>query len=172
MPRRGVWLVVTGVVLIWAGVAAAWAASPPAGAFAGDYKVTVQVTNTKGAPSHWIYEARPRCAGPCHAVTFRDRLASEKSWRSHSSTFRWNGKAYAVSRTLPKYADCRGKSGATVKKGYDVTSSLKFEVRVVTNGRVTQWSGTGRDNYVPNAAGRAHHCPAGAYLYSLKAAAQ
>jgi hypothetical protein len=172
MPRRRVWLAVTGAVLIWAGAAAARTANPPAGAFTGDYKVTVQVTNAKAAPSHWIYGARPRCAGPCHAVTFRDRLVSEKSWRSASPTFRWNGKAYAYSKTFPKYADCRARSGATVTKGYDVTSSEKFEIRAVTNGRVTRWSGTDRDSYVPNAAGRAHHCSAGVYLYSLKAVAQ
>ena len=172
MRRSGVWLAVAGAVLISAGVAVARAASPPAGAWASDYTVTVRVTNTKAAPTHWIYGTRPRCASPCHAVTFRFRLASEKTWRSGTSTYRWNGKAYALTKKFPTYADCRAKSGSTVKKGYDVTSSLKFEVRVVTNGRVTQWSGTGRDNYVPNAAGRAHHCPAGAYLYSLKAAAQ
>ncbi len=59
-----------------------------------------------------------------------------------------------------------------MKKGYDVTSSLKFQVRVVTNGRVVQWSVVGKDRYVPNAAGRAHHCAAGAYDYAFHGVAQ
>jgi hypothetical protein len=175
MPRSGVWLGVTGAVLIWVGVAvAARATNPPAAAFSGTYKVTIRTTNAKLATTHWIYAPRRRCAGPCYAVTFRQRLVSEKSWRSSLLAFRWKGTAYAFSRKLPKFADCRGRSGqgSAVKKGYDVTSSLKFVVHAITNGRVTRLSGTGKDSYVPNAIGRKHHCVAGAYLYKLSGVAR
>jgi hypothetical protein len=30
---------------------------------------------------------------------------------------------------------------------------------------VTRWSGTGKDSYVPNVAGRAHGCSLGEYDY-------
>ena len=86
--------------------------------------------------------------------------------------FHWNGKVYAFSKKFPKSADCVAKSGSTVKKGYDVTGTFKFQVRAVTKGRVTRWSGTGKDAYVPNAAGRLHHCTAGAYLYTQNAVAK
>ncbi len=161
------------MLLLWGGVAlGASAGNPPAGAFSGDYKLTVRATNAKVGPWRWIYGARPRCSGPCHAVAFRTRLVSEKSWRKGVVKFRWNGKAYSYSKTAPKLADCRGKSDSAVKKGYDVTSSLKFQVRAVTHGRVTRWSGTGKDSYVPNVAGRKHHCTAGEYDYTLRGVAQ
>jgi len=166
-------LAVIAAMLIWIGAAfGAHARNPLPGAFSGSYKVTVKATNTKATPTRWIYAARPSCSSLCHAVTFRDRLVSEKSWRKTAVTFRWNGKEYALSKKLPNYSDCRAKSGSTVKKGYDVTSKLQFRIRTVTSGRIVRWLGTGRDDYVPNAAGRKHHCTAGAYLYTLNAVAQ
>jgi hypothetical protein len=166
-------LALTCAALIWAGVAvAARAGNPIPGTFSGSYKVTIRVTNTKSTPSHWIFGAHPTCSSPCRAVSFRERLVSEKSWRKGTQTFRWSGKAYVVAKMLRKHADCVGKSGATVKKGYDVRSAERFRIHVVSGGRVTQWLGNGRDDYIPNAAGKAHHCTAGAYLYALKGVAQ
>lgn len=164
---------IASMLLLWVGAAfAAPAGSPPAGAFSGDYKVVIKVTNTKSTPSHWIYEPHPTCSSPCHAVSFRFRLTSEKSWRSSRVTLRWDGKAYSESRTVPAYTDCVSKSGKTVKDGYDVTISERIGIRTVTNGRVTAWRGTARDDYIPNATGRSQHCTPGAYLYALTGTAQ
>lgn len=173
MVAGGLRLAVIGVMLFWVGVAfGAREGNPPAGTFAGRYKITIRITNTRSTPTHWIYAAQPPCSSLCRAVSFRQRLVSEKSWRSTVLTFRWNGKAYALSKFFPTSADCRAKSGRTVKKGYDVTSSQQFRIRTVTDGRVVQWVGTGQDVYVPNAAGRQHHCVKGTYLYSLKGVTQ
>ncbi len=77
-----------------------------------------------------------------------------------------------TSETFQKVADCVSKSGGTVKKGYDGTSSQTFQVRAVTKGRVVRWSGGGKDSFVPNAVGRKQHCSAGAYHYTLSGVAQ
>ncbi len=172
MQGRGLRLAVFAAMFIWVGAAfGAPAGNPVRGSFSGNYKVTFKITNTKSTATHWIYGAQPRCASLCHAVTFRDRLVSEKVWRKTAQTYRWNGKVYVLAKVLPKDANCVGKSGATVKKGYDIHSRYTFNVRTVTNGHVTQWKGTGIDKYVPNAAGKKKQCTAGAYVFSINATA-
>lgn len=161
------------MLLLWGGVAfGASAGSPPAGTWSGHYKVTIKITNTRSTPSHWIYAAQPRCSSLCRALRFRQRLASEKSWRTAVLNLSWNGKAYTLLKKFPKSADCYPKSGGTVKQGYDVIGYQRFNSRTVSKGRVTRWSGTGKDSYVLNAKGRAHHCIAGVYLYAFTGVAQ
>ena len=59
-----------------------------------------------------------------------------------------------------------------MKKGYDVRGSYKLRVRVVSQGRVTRWTGSGKDVFVPNAAGRNRHCAGGTYVYAYTAVAR
>jgi hypothetical protein len=145
MPRGGISLAVAGAALICVGVAfAARTANPLPGTFSGDYKVTIKVTNAQHSkPTVWVYEVHPTCTNPCHAVSFRERLASANSFP--------NG---------------------VVKNGYDVLSRYGLFIREVTNGRVVHWNAIGKDKYVPNAAGRAHHCVAGEYDYAFNAVPQ
>jgi hypothetical protein len=137
--------------------------------FSGSYAVTFRVTNAKTfAPSHWIFAPKPACASPCAAVSFQQRLTTEKTWRKFVLTYKWNGSAYAIaSRTQRGIADCRSAAGTTVKTGYDVRSTSTLRPSKTTNGRVTSFTGANRDDYIPNATGRKKGCVAGTYTYAL-----
>jgi hypothetical protein len=111
------------------------------------------------------------CSSPCRSVSFHQRLASEKAWRSFILTYTWNGAGYAVAPRVQRgISDCRGAGGATVRKGYDVTSTQTLRVTTATNGRVVRFIGTGKDAYLLNAAGRKGGCAVGTYVFAITGA--
>lgn len=147
-------------------------AAVPQVAFSGTYGVTYRVTNAKNfRPTHWIFGVTAACASPCRSVSFRQRLISEKTWRSFILAYTWNGAGYAIApRVQRRISDCRSAADGTVRKGYDVTSTQTIRMAAVTNGRVVRFTGTGKDAYVPNAAGRKAGCAPGAYVFAIAGA--
>ncbi|MDX6480812.1 MAG: hypothetical protein QOG85_1322 [Gaiellaceae bacterium] len=124
MAKKLTLLALAGVVLVWGGVAiAARTADPPRGSWSGRYKVTVKITNTASTATHWIYGVQTPCSSPCRSFTFRVRLVSETSWRNVVEPMHWNGRSYAYKKTFLKASNCRAKSGAVVKDGYDVIAT-------------------------------------------------
>jgi len=137
--------------------------------FSGSYAVTYRVTNsTAFKPSHWLFGVKTACKSPCRAVSFRERLATEQTWRPFILTYTWNGSGYAlVPRVQRGLTDCRSAAGKTVRKGFDVTSTSTLRPARTTNGRVVRFTGTAEDAYVPNAAGRKAGCARGFYEFAL-----
>ena len=150
-------------------------ATVPRMSFSGDYTVTFRVTNVKGSPpTVWVYQAKAPCVVPCSKLSFRLRLKTEKQWRHTSSTFHWTGRRNyeTAPKTLRNYADCRSKSGARTRTGYDVTGRQAILMTRAVNGRVTEFTGSGTDTYKPNAKGRKSGCVAGTYVFAITGASR
>jgi hypothetical protein len=154
-----------------AAVGAQRAATPDV-AFTGRYAVTFRVTNAKNfTPTRWIFGVTKPCNSPCRSVSFHQRLVSEKGWRSFVLTYTWRGAGYSLTPRVQRgLSDCRGAGGATVRKGYDVTSTQTLRMTNATNGRVVRFIGTGKDVYIPNAAGRKRGCVTGTYVFAITGA--
>lgn len=143
--------------------------SPPPAAFSGSYSVTFNVTNVKNfKPTRWVYNLPKACAAPCKLITFRQRLVSEKAWRSFILVYNWNGSLYALRpRTQRSIADCVNRAGKTARRGYDAVSTQSIRPAKSINGRVVRFTGTGKDVYRPNAVGRKAGCVAGTYVFAF-----
>ena len=174
IPRR--WaarqLVVSSaaLVVLTCGTSAAAASPAPPVSFSGTYAVSYKVTNGGNFPPFkWVFSVARACASPCRAVSFRYRLASEKTWHKHVYVFTWNGRGEYVRppEHFSGYADCQGKAGGKVSKGYDVESTSAIRLGTSVNGRVTRFTGAAADAYVPNAAGLKAGCTPGSYQYAL-----
>jgi hypothetical protein len=148
---------------------AAYKSSPPPAAFSGTYSVTFHVTNVKNfKPTRWVYNLRKACAAPCKLIAFRQRLVSEKAWRSFILIYNWNGSSYAVHpRTQRSIADCANRAGKSIRRGYDVVSTQSIRPAKSINGRVVRFTGTGKDVYKPNAVGRRNGCVTGTYVFAF-----
>lgn len=159
----------TGLVLLSVSTAQAGREAAPQVEFRGTYSVSFQVTNVKNIkPTRWIYNLPHPCTSPCKSISFRQHLASETAWRSFILVYSWNSSSYALRpRTQRSIADCVNRAGGTTRKGYDVVSTQAIRPAKSINRRVVSFTGTGKDIYTPNTAGRKAGCVAGTYVFAI-----